>query len=131
MVMRLGTAWGLMIISGVIPSAVKGISSWKYTSEKSSHSQQYTAEETTHLSIHNTHGSLLPVPGSELVPDLGYSHRAHLHLDELVPLSVDCDHHLVHHSRLTATQQRRGVLLRELWTGSLCLVLLKNKWVVI
>mmetsp|Transcript_4023 Transcript_4023/g.8274 ORF Transcript_4023/g.8274 Transcript_4023/m.8274 type:complete len:213 (-) Transcript_4023:2699-3337(-) len=54
---------------------------------------------------------LLPMPGSELVPNLRNAHGAHAHLHKLEPLVVCGDQHLVDDACLGGAQRCRAVLL--------------------
>eukprot|EP00958_Prasinococcus_capsulatus_P024158 scaffold3740_cov322-Prasinococcus_capsulatus_cf.AAC.4 len=65
------------------------------------------------LRVRDTDGSLLPVARGELVANLWHADRAHAGLDELQPLLVGGEHHLVYHASLRGAQGRAHISLRK------------------
>ena len=55
-----------------------------------------------YLSVHDSHGSLLSVPGREFVSDLRQTHGADANLHELVAVRVQREHHLQIHVTFSA-----------------------------
>mmetsp|Transcript_28574 Transcript_28574/g.54587 ORF Transcript_28574/g.54587 Transcript_28574/m.54587 type:complete len:354 (-) Transcript_28574:2764-3825(-) len=71
----------------------------------------FAAKRHVLLGVGHSDGALLAVPRRKLVPDLRHAHGAHAHLDELEPLVVGGDQHLVDDARLRGAQRGAAVLL--------------------
>ena len=135
-VMRDGTAWGLIMMSGTVPSEVNGIScnknstiivikweidekngkKWRKKLEKNDEKNWKKMMRILEIYLHSvSHAacSLLTVPTGEFIANLWDTNGAHSYFAELLSVRVDREKDLVDDARLTGTEVGAGVLLRE------------------